>query len=74
MKTLQHQTEATMSFSLWALACRGIPDAKGLADPRAGQARMHPQSKGGVVLGLRSRRALSPAPHPEPALVLLDCH
>ena len=51
-----------MSFSLWAMACGVLPKAEGLADARVRQARMHPQSTGGPVLGLRSRRALSPVP------------
>jgi len=51
-----------MSFSLWAMACGVIPKAKGLAHKTVRQARMHPQSTGGPVLRLRSRRAVSPVP------------
>jgi len=54
-----------MSFSLWALACEAIPQLKGLPQTRSGQAWMHPQSKGGPVLGLHSCRALSPVPRQE---------
>jgi len=54
-----------MSFSLWALACEGILQPRGLPQTLSGQAWMHPQSKGGPVLGLHSSRALSPVPRPE---------
>jgi hypothetical protein len=37
-----------MSFSLWTMACEVIPKAEGLADARVRQARMHPQSTGGL--------------------------
>jgi hypothetical protein len=63
-----------MSFSLWALACRVIPKRKSLAHVSVRQARMHPQSKGGSVLRLRSRRALSPAPPRQHETTLLACH
>ena len=49
-----------MSFSLWTLAGEVIPKTKGLAHASVCQARMHPPSKGGPVLGLRSRRAPIP--------------
>ncbi len=54
-----------MSFSLWALGCEAIPQLKGLPQTRSGQAWMHPQSKGGPVLGLHSCSALSPEPRQE---------
>ena len=54
-----------MSFSLWALACEAILQPKGLPPTLAGQAWMHPQSKGDPVLGLHSGRALFPVPHQE---------
>ena len=63
-----------MSFSLWALACEVILQTKGLPQALSGQARMHPQSKGGPVLGLHSCRALSPVPHPEHAGTSRTCH
>ena len=53
------------SFSLGTVACEVIPKTEGLADAKVRQARMHPQSTGGPVLGLRSRRALSPVPRPQ---------
>ena len=65
MNTKQDQRQETMSFSLWALACRVILQPKGLPQTLSGQARMHPQSKGDPVLGLHSCRALSPVPHPQ---------
>ena len=63
-----------MSFSLWALACRVILQKKGPRRSRSVQARMHPQSKGGPVLGLHSCRALSPAPRQEHAGSNPNCH
>ena len=51
-----------MSFSHWTLACGIIPKTKSLAQGHLRQAWMHPQSKDGPVLRLRSRRALSPGP------------
>ena len=65
MNTKEDKREGTMSFSLWTLACEVIPQPKGLPQTWSGQAWMHPQSKGGPVLGLHSCRALSPAPRPE---------
>jgi hypothetical protein len=63
-----------MSFSLWTLACRVIPQIKGLPQTRSRQARMHPQSKGDSVLGLHSCRALSPVPRPEHEAARPTCH
>jgi hypothetical protein len=52
-----------MSFSLYALACRGIPKTqnpdRGSPDPGRMQSL---QSKDGPVLGLHSCSALSPRP------------
>ena len=63
-----------MSFSLWTLACGVIPQIKGLPQTWSRQARMHPQSKGGPVLGLHSCRALSPVPRPEHEGASPTCH
>ena len=63
-----------MSFSLWTLACEAILPAKGLPQTWSGQARIHPQSKGGPVLGLHSCRTLSPVPHPEHGGASRTCH
>jgi hypothetical protein len=62
-----------MSFSLWPLACGVTPKTKSLAHSKVRQARMHPQSKDGSVLRLRSRRALSPAPSQQPERALRTC-
>jgi hypothetical protein len=62
MNTTRYSGGKTMSFSLGTMACGIIPIEEGLADARVRQARMHPQSTGGPVLRLRSRRALSPVP------------
>ncbi len=61
--TWKIQREGTLSFSLWTMACGLIPELEGLAQARAcAKPRMGPQSTGGTVLRLRSRRALSPVP------------
>ena len=72
MNTTPYSSERKMSFSLWAMACGVI--SKGLADTRVRQARMHPQSTGGPVLRLRSRRALSPVPLKQFELTGSACH
>jgi len=75
MNTSTEQIEqGKMSFSLWALACVIILQPKGLPQTLSGQARMHPQSKGGPVLGLHSCRALSPVPHQEHGEASRTCH
>jgi hypothetical protein len=74
MNTQEDQRNETMSFSLWALACRVIPQPKGLPQTQSGQARMHPQSKGDPVLRLHSCRALSPVPRPEHEGASPTCH
>ena len=74
MNTKKDQSEEPMSFSLWTLAGKVIPKTKGLAHASARQARMLPPSKGGPVLGLRSRRALSPGPPEQAARTELACH
>jgi hypothetical protein len=62
-----------MSFPLWTLACGVVPKIKSLAHIEIRQARMHPQSKDGSVLRLRSRRALSPAPSQQHERALWTC-
>jgi hypothetical protein len=74
MNTTPYSSEKKMSFSLWAMACGVIPKAEGLADARVRQARMHPQSTGGPVLRLRSRRALSPVPPDQFEPTDSSCH
>lgn len=74
MNTIPYWSEKKMSFSLWTMACEVIPKAEGLADARVRQARMHPQSTGGPVLRLRSRRALSPVPQGQVARRGFSCH
>ena len=54
-----------MSFSLGPLACRIILAEDSRANVNVRPARMRPQSKDDPVLGLRSRRALSPVPRAE---------
>jgi len=66
--------DRTMSFSLWALVAESSLKTKGLARANAHQARMHPQSKDGSVLRLRSCRALSPAPPEQPERARWVCH
>jgi hypothetical protein len=70
MNTPRDQSEEKMSFSLWAMACGAVlyRNCGALAKPAPGQGRMHPQSTDGAVLRLRSRRALSPTPCPQPEL------
>ena len=74
MNTKKDQTEPRMSFALWTLACGVSAQAQGLAHASVRQVWMHPQSKGGPVLGLRSRRALSPVPQPEHERRQPACH
>jgi hypothetical protein len=74
MHTKEAPSEATMSFSLGTMACGVIPKAEGLAHGSVRQARMLPQSTGGAVLGLRSRRALSPGPREELERTRWACH
>ena len=63
-----------MSFSLWTLACEAFQKQKAWRNQKVRQARMHPQSKDGSVLRLRSRRALSPAPPPHHEHTMRACH
>ena len=74
MNTQEDQRKETMSFSLWALACRVILQPKGLPQTWSRQAWMRPQSKGDPVLGLHSCRALSPVPRPEHEGPSHTCH
>ena len=48
------------SFSHWTPACRAILGSRDLAHVAVRQARMHPQSEGGPVLGLHSCTAPIP--------------
>jgi hypothetical protein len=72
MSTTTRPMVKTMSFALWTLACESRPKTESLPE-NLGQARMHPQSKGGSVLRLRSRRALSPAPPQQLEPAALPC-
>jgi hypothetical protein len=64
MNTKKDQSEETMSFSLWALACRVILQKKGPRRSRSVQARMHPQSKGGSVAQVALPQSLIPRAAP----------
>ena len=74
MNTHNVQRIITMSFSLWPLDGGDILEPKSRSQPESEPARMHPQSKGGPVLGLHSCRALSPGPRPEPEPAGGQCH
>ena len=63
-----------MSFSLCTLACESSQKQKAWRNEKVRQARMHPQSKDGSVLRLRSRRALSPAPPDQHERAHFACH
>jgi hypothetical protein len=60
-------SQSLESFSPWTSVCGAILTRAGLAHVGVRQARMHPQSEGGSVLGLHSCRALSPGPRPQSA-------
>jgi hypothetical protein len=72
MNTKTRPMVKTMSFALCTLACESLPKTESLPE-NLGQARMHPQSKDGSVLRLRSRRALSPAPPQQLEPAALTC-
>ena len=63
-----------MSFSPWTLVANHPKKQKAWRNQKVRQARMLPQSKDGSVLRLRSRRALSPAPQPQPRRAPSACH